>query len=199
MTVSIGQTPEHSFDEPIGLLSDCHRRIEKFLGVQVEVAATARGGVLDGRQREALEKSLRYFHEAAPWHTADEESSLFPRLRSSDDPAAREALAQVDRLEADHRDAEADHAEVERIIRRWLDTGELAGEETERLLDLLRRLRSMYREHIALEDEVLFPLAERLLSAAELGSVGREMAERRGVDFDLPGRRCKHGRAAAEG
>ena len=31
--------------------------------------------------RVALESALRYFREAAPKHTADEEESLFPRLR----------------------------------------------------------------------------------------------------------------------
>ena len=40
MPVRIGGRPEHGFDEPLGLLSDCHRRIERFLGV---LAAVARG------------------------------------------------------------------------------------------------------------------------------------------------------------
>jgi hypothetical protein len=31
--------------------------------------------------RAALETALRYFREAAPKHTADEEESRFPRLR----------------------------------------------------------------------------------------------------------------------
>ena len=37
MAVQLGAKPEHSFDEPLGLLSDCHRRIEKFLDVMIRV------------------------------------------------------------------------------------------------------------------------------------------------------------------
>jgi hypothetical protein len=62
-------------------LSDCHRRIEKFLEQIIRVCTTARGGELNAGQREALEVALRYFRQAAPLHTADEETSLFPRVR----------------------------------------------------------------------------------------------------------------------
>lgn len=34
----IGQRVDHDFDEPLGLLSDCHRRIEHFLRALVTVA-----------------------------------------------------------------------------------------------------------------------------------------------------------------
>jgi len=31
MYLKVGQRSDHGFDEPLGLLSDCHRRIERFL------------------------------------------------------------------------------------------------------------------------------------------------------------------------
>ena len=46
MPIQIGQGADHSFDEPLGLLSDCHRRIEQFLGVpltKIEVNPEAVG------------------------------------------------------------------------------------------------------------------------------------------------------------
>ena len=46
MPVVIGGKPESSFADPIGLLGDCHRRIERFLAVLVEVSAQANGGPL---------------------------------------------------------------------------------------------------------------------------------------------------------
>ena len=49
MAVKIGATPEHSFEQPLGLLSDCHRRIELFLGVLTRIAEDARGGALTTR------------------------------------------------------------------------------------------------------------------------------------------------------
>jgi hypothetical protein len=43
MPIQIGQPPGHDFDEPLGLLSDCHRRIEPFLHVLVVVDAELAG------------------------------------------------------------------------------------------------------------------------------------------------------------
>jgi hemerythrin-like domain-containing protein len=40
----------------------------------------------------------------------------------------------------------------------------------------------MYREHIALEDGEIFPLAARMMEKTEIEAVGREMAARRGID-----------------
>lgn len=79
MPVQIGATT-HSYSEPTGLLSDCHRRIEMFLGSLERVAARV-DQPFSSEFRSAPEAALRYFHEAAPKHMADEEESLFPRLR----------------------------------------------------------------------------------------------------------------------
>ncbi len=83
MPVVIGAKPESGFRDPIGLLTDCHRRVERFLSVLVQVGAQTQGGSLTSEQRTALETALRYFRDAAPKHTADEEESLFPRLRAA--------------------------------------------------------------------------------------------------------------------
>jgi hypothetical protein len=79
MPVQIG-TQSHSFSDPTGLLSDCHRRIELFLGTLERVASVI-DRPLTNDTRSALESALRYFREAAAQHTADEDESLFPRLR----------------------------------------------------------------------------------------------------------------------
>ena len=88
MLVKIGGPVDHGFDRPLGLLSDCHRRIERFLSVLVTIADAHRGAELPGPDRDALAGALHYFRTAAPRHSADEEESLFPRLRASSDPAA---------------------------------------------------------------------------------------------------------------
>ncbi len=81
--IQIGAPVAHDFGNPLGVLSDCHRRVEHFLRMMITVAEQARGGALAEEQRDALEVALRYFVEAAPKHTADEEESLFPQLRMS--------------------------------------------------------------------------------------------------------------------
>ena len=97
MPVVIGAAAENGFTNPIGLLSDCHRRIERFLKTLEAVADL--GGVLDAPCRKALKTALKYFRNAAPRHTADEEEDLFPMLRLRERPEIAKAL---ERLEGDH-------------------------------------------------------------------------------------------------
>jgi hemerythrin-like domain-containing protein len=181
MALQIGQRTDHGFDEPLGLLSDCHRRIEHFLEVLVALSDHAAGGTLAPSYRSSLETALRYFEVAAPKHTADEEASLFPRLRDSRDPATRDALASLDALEQDHDEAEALHAAVNELVRRWLADGRLAQPDADRLRGLLKRLRTLYRRHIRVEERDVFPAAARVLDRAQIAAIGGEMAERRNV------------------
>jgi hemerythrin-like domain-containing protein len=204
----IGAKPESSFADPLGLLSDCHRRIEKFLHtLRVIVQQTQEctqiadreraeenegGGVhlsiecapLNAEQRQALEVSLRYFREASPRHTCDEEESLFPKLRASGDEAAQAALDAVAALEADHDQADAGHAEVEDLGQKWLTEGRLTRSETARMAEVLLSLQLLYQKHIQVEDTQIFPLAAQVLDARTIWAIGREMAERRGIDLD---------------
>jgi len=181
MPIQIGQKRESGFDNPLGLLSDCHRRIESFLVVLKRVASEFQGRELSADERTSLEKALKYFRESAPKHTSDEEDSLFPRLRSSAHPLAKASLDSLDALEADHVAAAADHDLVDSLGRRWLESSVLPEAEHQKLSLALDRLSRMYARHIALEDTELFPLAARVLPAEELASIGREMAERRDV------------------
>ena len=176
MPVQIGHK-ESDFSNPLGLLSDCHRRIERFLEVLIRL--TDQAGPLGQPEREALEKSLAYFRTSAPKHTADEEGSLFPRLRQSE--SAREALTCLAQLESDHQSAARDHEIVDATGREWLAAGTLNSEQRRALDESLARLSRMYQRHIAIEDRELFPLAARVLPPDQLAEVGREMAERRAV------------------
>ncbi len=186
MLVRIGRSADHGFDTPLGLLSDCHRRIERFLSALVAVADARRGAELTPEDRSVLTAALHYFKTAAPRHSADEEESLFPRLRSSQDPQARAAVARLDMLEADHRVAEDHHDAVDVLARRWMRRGTLRAGDARSLREHLVALERLYRQHIAVEDRELFPAAARLLSASELEAVGREMAARRDVPFAPP-------------
>jgi hemerythrin-like domain-containing protein len=179
MPLQIGQRPDHGFAEPLGLLSDCHRRIEHFLQVLLMIDGDAAGGPLDDGPRAELEAALTYFATAARRHTADEEESLFPRLRAVSDPAIVDALDLLGRLERDHQEADRHHAAVDELGRRWLATGSLHPAEVRALRAHLAALQTIYQEHIGVEDRELFPAAARLLSSAQLLEVGREMAARR--------------------
>jgi len=190
MSVQIGAPAQPGFDQPLALMMDCHRRIEHFLCVLSEIARRYHGGELDGPARQSLDTALTYFQQAAPRHTADEERSLFPRLRLSDDPAVRQAMVQIDRLEADHREAEAAHARIDALGRAWLRAGRLDADDAAALRALLDRLGAVYAAHIRLEDERVFVLARRALDAEALRAVGEEMKQRRIDDPGREGSRC---------
>ena len=185
MPVVIGGSAA-SFSNPLGLLTDCHRRIEMFLRALIAVAEQARDGSLNAEQRQALEKSLGYFREAAPKHTADEEESLFPRMRRIDNAEVRAALAQMDALEREHRVADELHARVDRLGQKWLTSGTLAQDDLTQIRTALDELKNIYDRHIAIEDEQVFPLAKKALAAEEQKKVGEEMASRRGTKACTP-------------
>ena len=181
MPVTIGAKLENNFANPLGLLQDCHRRIERFLGVIVKIIVTARGSHLNDEQRTALETALRYFREAAPKHTEDEEVSLFPRLRQRCGDAGADAFASLERLEGDHATAKVWHEELDALGLRWLSAGLLDGQDSSRFRELADQLACLYKGHIDVEDNKLFPRAHRVLTAEHLTVIGREMATRRGI------------------
>jgi hemerythrin-like domain-containing protein len=181
MPVQIG-VKTHNFTDPTGLLSDCHRRIEMFLGILEAVAEVLDHPATDETSR-ALESALRYFGQAAPRHTADEEESLFPRLRQIHDPEIESALSRFEQLEEEHRWAAPLHADVERLGAQYLSTGTLSRPEIDAFRKDVARLSSMYKQHIGVEDELVFPLAARLLSDAEKATIAEEMASRRKVSL----------------
>lgn len=179
MPVQIGDKA-HNFSNPTGLLSDCHRRIEMFLGALQAVAQTI-DQPLTQETAHALTAALRYFREAAPKHTADEEESLFPRLRRVHTPEAQAALAQLEQLEKDHRWADAVHGDVDRLGQQYLSTSRLSPHEANQFRTAVGQLGSMYRQHIRIEDHVIFPVADRLLSPTDRSSIAKEMADRRNI------------------
>ncbi len=166
MPITIGAKLPGDFSTPLELLSDCHRRIERFLAVLATIAAQANGGTMTGEQRRAWQQALDYFRNSAPRHTADEEESLFPRLRRMDRADVTSALAEMDKLEDDHRRAMEWHAFVERTGRQWLAEGELSAADTELLKRALESLTRLYERHIAMEEEQIFPLAAAVLSGS---------------------------------
>ena len=181
MPIVIGAKPEQfrRSNRPVERLPPAHRAVS--VQCYLLVNDGARGGPLNDEQRTAVETALLYFREAAPRHTADEEQSLFPRLRERGLPEAQAMLARVDALEQDHACADESHAEVDRLGRAWLTSGELSASDAARLSALLQGLTDLYRHHIAVEEDEVFPFAARSLSGPEREAMGGEMAARRGL------------------
>jgi hemerythrin-like domain-containing protein len=183
MPIQIG-VDAHDFSEPIGLLSDCHRRIEMFLD-----SLEAAGRLLDNpptdETKRVLASALRYFREAAPKHTADEEESLFPRLRDVHGPDVQLALQELAQLENEHQLAKHLHAEIEQLGQQYLSEGPLSSTEARDFASVVTRLRAMYRQHITVEEKLVFPIAARVLTPSDQQTIGKEMLKRRGLKSAL--------------
>ena len=184
MPVQIG-SQAHSFGDPTGLLSDCHRRIEMFMRVLEKVAQII-DSPPEGEVRQSLEAALRYFREAAPKHKADEEQSLFPRLRKVESPQLRAAFAKLEELELDHRWSEPLHSRIDRLGQEYLSKGRLSGAQIGEFRDSVSELSAMYLRHIAVEDKILFPAAVQALSDADKQMIAEEMAKRRALPHVSP-------------
>jgi len=184
--VQIGQKPLADFTQPLEMLKDCHRRIEHFLEVLQKAVECFGEGELPEEGRRALVASLDYFAHAAPRHTADEEASLFPRLRQCDSSEARAVLIEVERLEHDHRTCDEAHATVDRSVRRWIASGQIDTSQRAVLRSNLDKLTAIYSAHIHLEERHVFEVASRALGANEIRQIGEEMKQRRSMGHTSP-------------
>ncbi len=176
MGIQIGAKPDSGFDDPIGMLKDCHRRIEHFLHILCVVVERAHGRELTTEETEAIEAALEYFHVGGQRHNADEEESLFPRLRAE---CAGEELAQIGGLENDHQHANALHAAVEDLYRKWINHGKLAAEDEVRLSSYTDQLQRLYQAHIQIEEQKVFPRAAQVLCGDAIEAIGEEFRARR--------------------
>ena len=102
-------------------------------------------------------------------------------MRRLDYAEARHALARLELLEDDHRAVAPLHATVETLGIRYLETGFLASIKVEEFRSAIAGLITIYGQHILVEDNVVFPIAAKLLSVADRNAVGKEMADRRNV------------------
>ncbi len=116
-------------------------------------------------------------------HVIDEEQDLFPLLRRRATP--EDAIdAVLGRLAAEHRSGGVLAARLAQA----LDEAALTGRPIDRAtrLDLAEFARSE-REHLALENAVVMPLARLRLTAGDLRALSLRMAARRGLLIDDPG------------
>jgi hemerythrin-like domain-containing protein len=165
--------------DPLQILTDCHRRIEHFLQVLRLVVIPTHEKDVTPEQAWALKWSLQYFREAAPRHTADEEQSLFPRLRVSAALEATEVSEMLDALEADHVRMEQLQHQIDAAGVQWLRSGHATRFQRTQMYVWLEELRDLYQRHINLEETEIVPLAARTLNAGQIRSITNEIRTRR--------------------
>lgn len=141
----------------VDLLQDCHGRIRQFSGLAHRLAHARDVGA--DEIADAAHRVRRYFEEALPLHVQDEEDSVLLRLEGMS-PALDDALAQMHGEHDDHVPIVADLIEVCRAVER---TGEL-DRQRERLRAITAALVPAFHEHLAHEEEVIFPAIAQLVT-----------------------------------
>jgi hemerythrin-like domain-containing protein len=174
--IQIGAKPDAGFDDPLGMLKDCHRRIEHFLNILCVVVSRASNRALTDEETAALQAALHYFRVGGQRHSADEEQSLFPRMRAAD---AAAALSEIGGLEHDHREADEMHQRADALYSTWIEKGALTPDEHEELTTATRNLAQLYERHIELEEQVVFPRAAQLLNPDAIAAMAQEFRARR--------------------
>lgn len=179
--LTINQPHIPDFTNPLGLLVHCHERIEVQLGSLERAAEILRAGDSQSLPEAflAVDVACTHFAIAGVKHTEDEEVSLFPRLREQGGSAGQEALAAMSELESQHRSAERLHAQFDALVGKLRRDGSAEEKELDRFGDMVAELTTLYRPHIMLENNFVFPVAARVLPVSAIQALGEEMRNRR--------------------
>ena len=179
--VTLNQPRIPDFTNPLGLLVHCHERIEAQLSVLERAGEIVRAGDIRSLPRvfAAIDGACAHFAIPGVKHTEDEEVSLFPRLRERGGAAGQDALAAIAELESQHRTAEHLHGEFDQLVACLPRDGSADAKELDRFNELVAELTTLYRPHILLENNFVFPIAADVLPASEIQTLGEEMRARR--------------------
>ncbi len=179
--LTINQPHIPDFTDPLRLLVHCHERIEAQLAALERAAAILRAGDRQSLPRVfgAIDAACAHFAIPGVKHTEDEEISLFPRLREHGGSAGEDALAVMAELESQHRTAEKLHVEFDEFVSSLPRDGSADTRELDCFSELVTELTALYRPHILLENNFVFPIAGRVLPANEIQGLGEEMRARR--------------------
>ena len=172
--------PSAGFEVPLEMLAACHLRVQDQCTTLLRLVPHIAAQGSDRSAQEAATAVMRYFDTSARHHHDDEERDLFPALLESmagSDAVCLRELTTV--LIAEHRELEA----------RWKALRDVLAEvATGQPAPLAQRdvshFTGLYARHIAREEAELLPMAQRLLSDAELDRIGLAMRLRRAVSSD---------------
>lgn len=161
--------------DAVDLLLGCHQRIRHFTAMALRLAAATAPREQIGAAATAVH---RYYSVALPLHEADENLSVYPRLRA--------ALAAAGaRLEAEANQAMLDqHVAIDKLVAILLPQWAGLTEHPElapATATTAQALDAAWREHLELEERVVFPALRAHLAEGDRAAIRREMAERRQI------------------
>lgn len=167
-------TSQPKSEDAVDLLLGCHQRIRHFTSVAVKLAH-AQGAEAD-EIAQAAAGVHRYYSVSLPLHEADEDQTLRPRLGAVADDRVRHALLAMG----------DQHQAIDELIERLLpllvmvknnpDTLHAVGGE---MWSITKALDEMFRAHLQMEEEVIFPAIRNVLPQSTQTEMLHEMRQRR--------------------
>ena len=166
--------PKPKIEDAVDLLTGCHDRIRHFTGVAMKLAH-AQGAAAE-EIVQAAAGVHRYYTVSLPLHEADEEETLRPRLDAVADEKVRHALVAMT-----HQ-----HLTIDELLERLLplllmvrnNPGTLGAAGGE-MCSITKALDEIFRSHLQLEEEVIFPAMRSSLGEATRAEMLCEMQARR--------------------
>ena len=179
MIRDIAVTPSQPTTEQdaVDMLLACHSRIRNFTAIAERIAEVGQNAA-PAEVANAAEAVHRYYTVALPLHEADENETVYPRLRQAMTDAGAPAEA-VEAMVEQHGPIDDLIAELVPLWERLKSTPDQLPSVAADMTAKCARLRRLWNEHLALEEETVFPAIRRYLDAAALGEMREEMRARR--------------------
>ena len=186
LTLAGRSAPSAGFEVPLEMLAACHLRLQDQCTTLLRLVPHLAAHGADRQAQQAATALMRYFDTSARHHHEDEERDLFPALIESvagADAVCVRALTAA--LTAEHRELETRWKALRQVLAQVAAGQGLAqvapGQTAPLAADDVRGFTGLYARHIAREEAELLPMAQRLLSDAELDRIGLAMRLRRAV------------------
>jgi hemerythrin-like domain-containing protein len=155
-------------------LDSCHAETLRMLGQLAELLAKLDEAGADARARSTAASIARHFSETMREHHADEERHVFPRLAASSDAQTADTLAS---LIQDHFWLDTDWRELSSVLDA-IASGQSCY-DLDRLREGVEIFATLCRDHIALEESLIYPQARIGMTERDRQSMNREMTQRR--------------------
>lgn len=150
-------------------LDRTHRQIIHSLADMAGLIERLAGGGVDDEARRAAQSVCNFFAGHARQHHADEEQVVFPELIAIGDA---ELTQHVLRLQQDHGWIEEDWFEIEPLL---ISIAHGYGTvDVDMLREMLQVFEALLRDHIALEESLIYPIVRRRQEARAERARGQE-------------------------
>ena len=155
------QRPQREPAPPLlDVLDHMHRRILQALGELQQLVDRVQRDGADAAARSEARALRAFFNDHARQHHANEETEVFPALLDSGDAAL---AGHVRRLQQDHGWLDVDWYEIDPMLDAF---AEGIGADLEALRVAVKVYADLYRDHISIEEGVVYPRARALDIAA---------------------------------